>query len=48
MKSWTIVNKEISYHELKENSRMIKSQRSNVERVELIKDGIRNGKWWNY
>ena len=35
----TIINEERNYRELKEGLRMMKSQRSNIERNKLIEDG---------
>ena len=35
----TIINEEKKYQELKENVRMMKSQRSDVEKVSLIEKG---------
>ena len=37
----TIFNEESNYHELKESIRMMKSQRSDIERNKLIEDGKR-------
>ena len=39
----TILNKEKKYRELKESIRMMSSQRSNVEKVSLIKEGKKIG-----
>ena len=35
----TIINKEKKYRELKESIRMINSQRSNTEKINLIEEG---------
>ena len=39
----TILNKEKKYRELKESIRMMSSQRSDVEKVSLIKEGKKIG-----
>ena len=39
----TIINKEKNYGELKESIRMMKSQRSDTERINLIEEGKRKG-----
>ena len=39
----TILNKEKKYRELKESTRMKNSQRSDVEKVSLIKEGKKIG-----
>ena len=39
----TILNKEKKYRELKESTRMKNSQRSDVEKVSLIKEGKKLG-----
>ena len=39
----SIINKERNYCELKQSIRMMKSQRSNIERNKLIEDGKRIG-----
>ena len=39
----TILNKEKKYRELKESIRMVKSQRSNVEKICLIEEGKKIG-----
>ena len=39
----TILNKEKKYRELKESIRMMSSQRNNVEKVSLIKEGKKIG-----
>ena len=39
----TIINEERNYHELKQSIRMMKSQRSNIERNTLIENGKRIG-----
>ena len=39
----TILNKEKKYRELKERIRMMSSERSNVEKVSLIKEGKKIG-----
>ena len=39
----TIINEERNYRELKESIRMMKSQRSNTEKKNLIEEGKRNG-----
>ena len=39
----SIINKERNYRELKQSIRMMKSQRSNIERKKLIEDGKRIG-----
>ena len=38
----TITNEEKKYRELKESSRMMNSQRSDVEKIILIEDSIKN------
>ena len=35
----TIINEERNYRELKENFRMMKSQRSDTEKINLIEEG---------
>ena len=39
----TIINEERNYRELKESIRMMKSQRSNTEKKNLIEEGKRKG-----
>ena len=39
----TIINKEKKYRELKESIRMINSQRSNTEKINLIEEGKKIG-----
>ena len=39
----TILSEEKKYRELKENIRMINSQRSNVEKISLIEEGKKIG-----
>ena len=39
----TIINKEKKYRELKENNEMINSQKSNVEKINLIEEGKKIG-----
>ena len=46
----TIINKGKNYWELKESIRMMKSQRSDTENINLIEEGKKkkNRYWWNY
>ena len=38
----TIIDEEKKYRELKESIRMMNSQRSDAERINLIKEGLKN------
>ena len=44
----TIINKEKKYWELKESIRMINSQRSNTEKINLIEEDKKNRHWRGY
>ena len=43
----TIIDKDKNYRQLKKNIRMMKSQRSDIGRNELIEDNKKRH-WWNY
>ena len=48
----TIINEEKKYRELKESIRMMNSQRSDVEKINLIEEDKKkekkNSHYWNY
>ena len=44
----TIINEEKKYRELKESIRMINSQGSDAEKINLIEEGKKNRHWWSY
>ena len=44
----TIINEEKNYRELKESIRMMKSQGSDTEKINLVGEGKKNRYWWNY
>ena len=44
----TIINEEKKYRELKESIRMINSQRSETEKINLIEECKKIRHWWNY
>ena len=44
----TIINKEKKYRELKKSIRMMNSQRSDTEIINLIEEGTKNILSWDY
>ena len=44
----TIINEEKNYRELKEGIRMMKSQGSDTEKINLVGEDKKNRYWWNY
>ena len=44
----TIINEEKNYRELKESIRMMKSQGSDTEKINLVGEDKKNRYWWNY
>ena len=43
-----IINEEKKNQELKESIRMMKSQRSDTEKNNLVEEGKKNRNWWGY